>query len=100
MFMATVRNARKKLAIHLYKHVDTRCYLNLDDAAHAYSYRGEASGAFDASSGGRYQRYRGLADAIAHLRLWLFEDDPPMFRSFPPDAWPPDGLMRGNSISR
>jgi hypothetical protein len=88
MFMATVRNVRNKLAIHLYKHIDTRCYLNLDDGGHAYAYRG--SGPDDASSGGRYQRYRTLFDAVDHLELWLFDAAVPLFRSFPPDAWPAD----------
>ena len=89
MYMAVVRNSRKKLTIHLYKHINTRRYLNLDEGGHAYAYRGSASDETDVSSGGRYQRYRTLLDAIEHLQLWLFEDEQPWFRSFPPDAWPP-----------
>jgi hypothetical protein len=88
MHMAVVRNARKKLAIHLYKHIDTRCYLNLDEGGHGYAYRGSASDVFDPSSGGRYQRYRSLLDAIEHIQLWLFDEPQPLFRSFPPHRWP------------
>ena len=43
MYMATVC-ARKHLCIHLYKHIDTRCYLNLDNDGRAYAYRGRAPG--------------------------------------------------------
>ena len=100
MFMGTVRNTRKRLAIHLYKHVDTRRYLNLDDGGHAYAYTGCAADAFDASSGGRYQRYRTLFDAVEHLELWLFAGDPALFRSYPPCAWPGDGPIRAMDTGR
>src|SRR5690349_3208871 len=79
MYMAMVRSARKHLTIHLYKHCDTRRYLNLDDAGNAYGYRGPVS-ADSVGSGGRYQRYRTLDDAVAHLELWAFDDDPPLYR--------------------
>ncbi len=73
----------KNVAIHLYKHIDTRRYLNIDDGGRAYAYRGPASVDRHWLSGGRYQRYRALPDAIGHLQLWLFEEEPPWFRSFP-----------------
>ena len=38
MCVATVRCRRQRLAIRLYKHTDTRRYLNLDDAGHAYGF--------------------------------------------------------------
>jgi hypothetical protein len=94
MFMATVRDDREQLAIQLYKHIDTRCYLNLDDDRNAYAYLGPAPDDPDAWSGGRYRRYRALGDAIKQLDLGLFEVDPPLFRSFPPEAWPFDGPTR------
>lgn len=91
MFMGTVRDARQQRAIHLYKHVDTRRYLNLDEDGNAYAYLGRAPDDAGPWSGGRHGRYRALVDAIAHLDLELFEGDRPLFRSFPPEAWPPDG---------
>lgn len=91
MFMATVACCQKPLRIHLYKHIDTRRYLNLDDGGHAYAYRDLAADRADTRTGGRYQRYRTLVDAIEHLELWLFEIKPQFFRSFPPEEWPPPG---------
>ena len=82
MYMGAVRDERKRVAIHLYKHIDTRRYLNVDDDGHAYAYRGPASDELDRSSGGRYQRYRALPDAIEHLQLWLFDDYPPLPQGF------------------
>jgi ABC-type uncharacterized transport system ATPase component len=88
MYMAAVHNERKGLTIHLYKHIDTRRYLNLDDAGHAYAYRYRADDSLGGLSGGRYQRYRNLIDALAGADLWLFDEEPDFFRSFPPDQWP------------
>lgn len=90
MYMGAVRNDRKRLVIHLYKHRDTRKYLNLDDAGHVYAYRYLASDPHGGMSGGRYQRYRNLIDAVEAVDLWLFDEEPRFFRSFPPHAWPPD----------
>ena len=90
MFMGTVSNARKRLDIHLYKHVDTRRYLNLDVAGHAYAYLGPASAEVDTTTGGRYRRYRSLPDAINHVGFGEFERAPCLARSFPREAWPPD----------
>ena len=88
MYMAAVLNAQKGLTIHLYKHRDTRRHLNLDDAGHAYAYRHREADEHDGLSGGRYQRYRTVVSALASLDLWLFDEEPPLFRSFPPDQWP------------
>ena len=88
MYMCAVHNQRKRLTIHLYKHRDTRRYLNLDDAGHAYAYRYREDDPHDGLSGGRYQRYRTLVDALEAADLWLFEEETGFFRSFPPDEWP------------
>jgi hypothetical protein len=88
MFMGTVSNAYKRLDVHLYKHVDTRRYLNLDVAGHAYAYLGPVSPAVDTMIGGRYRRFRSLHDAIDHVGFWEFEGEPCLYRSFPPEAWP------------
>jgi hypothetical protein len=69
--------------------VDTRRYLNLDDAAHAYAFRWSASDELDPSATGGYEPYRSLPEAIEHLDLRLFDDEPSFVRSFPPDTWPP-----------
>lgn len=91
MFMGAVSNACKRLDVYLYKHaVDTRRYLNLDVAGHAYAYLGPVSPEVDSTTGGRYRRYRSLRDAINHVGFWEFEGEPALNRSFPPEAWPPD----------
>ena len=91
MYMYRVDNRRKRLRIHLYKHIDTRRYLNLDDAGHAYEYCGSVSDPIDVKNfGGYYRRHRNLAEGIARLTLWKFDLDPPLYRSFPPELWPPD----------
>ncbi len=94
MYMYMVRNARKKLRVHLYKHIDTRRYLNLDDGGHAYEYVGSGNddeGDDDGwAFGGYYRRHRDLADAVARLGLWEFDWEPALYRSFPPERWPPD----------
>jgi hypothetical protein len=89
MYMGAVRHDRKRLTIHLYKHQDTRKYLNLDDAGQAYAYRYVASDPHDETAGGRYHRYGDLGAALAAVDLWLF-DEPCFFRSLPPEAWPTD----------
>jgi hypothetical protein len=90
MFMGTVSNAAKRLDVHLYKHRDTRRYLNLDVAGHAYAFLGPAMPEVDATTGGRYQRFRALHDAIDHVGFREFEGEPCLYRSFPPEAWPRD----------
>lgn len=91
MYMYRVDNERKGLRIHLYKHIDTRRYINLDDAGHAYEYCGSVAEEITAEHfGGSYRRHRSLADGIAGLELWLFEAEPSFHRSFPPERWPVD----------
>lgn len=87
MYMGAVQDATG-LTIHLYKHRDTRRYLNLDDGGHAYAYRYREDDLHGGEVGGRYQRYRTLADALDAADLWLFDVEPQFFRSFPPDRWP------------
>lgn len=89
MYMGAVTNRRKRLRIHLYKHRDTRRYLNLDDAGHAYEFRGPAPDSSD-DSGGRYRAHESLIDALKQVDLWLFDHEPAFWRSFPPSDWPAD----------
>ena len=89
-YVAGVRNKRMGIRIHLYKHIDTRCYLNLDDAGHAYAYQphdDELVRLDRPDYSGRYRQYRTAADAVSNLRLWKFESVG-LFRSFPPEQWP------------
>jgi hypothetical protein len=88
MYMGAVHDGRKLLTIHLYKHRDTRRYLNLDDDGHAYAYRYREDDPHDSVAGGRYQRYRSLLDALEAADLRLFDEEPEFFRSFAPDQWP------------
>jgi hypothetical protein len=89
MFMGAVSNARKRLDVYLYKHRDTRRYLNLDVAGHAYAYLGAVSPEVDTATSGRYRRFRSLSDAINQVGFWEFAGEPCLYRSFPPEAWPP-----------
>jgi hypothetical protein len=75
MYMGAVANAGKRLTIHLYKHIRSRRYLNLDDAAHAYEYLGSDIASTDELSGGRYRPHRSIAAAVRHVEIWLFEHD-------------------------
>jgi len=96
MFMGTARDMNRGLAIHLYKHVDTRRYLNLDDAGQAYAYsEGGSMDDDNAISGGWYRLYVSLAAAIEHVGLSIFEVDPGFIRSFPPDQWPATAACEG-----
>ncbi len=80
MYMGYVESRDEPLRIHLYKHVDTRRYLNLDDAGHAYRYCGPFDDEYDLDdpeSGGRYRLHRTLGDALdvavgelAWMRPW------------------------------
>ena len=90
MYMLGVRNSRKNLDIHLYKHIDTRCYINLGSDGHAYAYCPPVDDTVDDRGGGRYRQHRDLTDAIDGLELWLFDDGTNLYRSFPPEDWPPD----------
>ena len=102
MWMACVENRRKRLVIHLYKHYDTRCYLNLDEAGHAYEFfyyddeRDDRDRQHDRDFSGRYRLHRTLEFALHRLGLWQFEYGR-LERSFPPSEWPldPDDLAPG-----
>lgn len=85
MYMAVVHGGRPPVGIHLYKHIDTRRYLNLDDAGHAYAYQFRVGDPETQDFGGRYRRYRGIEAALeaADLRIW--DSGYPLFRSFPPE---------------
>jgi hypothetical protein len=87
MYMAAVQARRRAVTIHLYKHIDTRHYLNLDDGGHAYAYQPRVGDPRTPDSGGRYRRYRDLVTAIDRLELHEFETIN-LFRSFPPEEWP------------
>jgi hypothetical protein len=88
MYMGAVTNRRKRLTIHLYKHVDTRRYLNLDDAGHAYEFCGLAPADFDdVRAGGWYRLHRSLDAALAAAELWIFDREPAFARSWPPERW-------------
>lgn len=65
MYMDCVAELRPG-RIHLYKHVETRRYLNLDDGGHAYRYCGPLDDD-DIESGGRYRLLPTLAEALHHV---------------------------------
>lgn len=93
--MATVENRRKGVVLRLYKHYDTRRYINLDEAGHAYEfwYSSEAQWERDHEVtprfSGRYRLHRSLEHAVARLGIWEMECGQ-LGRSFPPDQWPAD----------
>lgn len=68
MIMAQIRR-RERPDLHLYKHVYTRRYLNLDAAGHAYRYVSPRS--FDSKFKGRYVAHKDPRRALDHLELWL-----------------------------
>ena len=101
MFMGTARDAASKLAIHLYKHYDTRRCLNLDEAGHAYAYCGGGSIDDDGViSAGWYRRYVSLADAIEHLEFSIYDTHPGFIRSLPPDTGPADERAEHDNRAR
>ena len=63
MYMAYVEEPSTALRIYLYKHIETRRYLNLDDGGHAYRYCGQLD-EDDRKSGGMYTLLPTLADAL------------------------------------
>ena len=87
MYMAAVRGTDLDLVVHLYKHVDTRRYLNLDDVGHAYAYIHHEGDDVFGDSSGRYRRLGNIVDALDRLELHLFETAR-LWRSFPPHRWP------------
>ena len=92
MYMAAVYDDHRGVAIHLYKHIDTRRYLNLDDEGNAYRYCDSDHDLDDDTFGGRYVRLRTLEEGIARLDLGAFDNR--LYRSFPPSDWPPDDGRR------
>lgn len=73
MFMTRVDRRRPRPSIHLYKHIFTRRYLNLDAAGHAYRYIAPRDIMSDYP--GRYVPHRSLTAALHHLELWFAEDE-------------------------
>lgn len=59
--------------VHLYKHIDTRRYLNLDDAGHAYAFVGSASDTGAAELAGHYRPLRDIRAAVDRLGLDTIE---------------------------
>jgi hypothetical protein len=80
MHMACVEEPSAALRIQLYKHVETRRYLNLDDGGHAYQYSGQLD-EDDIESGGRYRLIPTLAEALHSV-----VDDLVWMRTSPEDA--------------
>lgn len=95
MCMATLENRRKGVVLRLYKHYDTRRYINLDQAGHAYEYwpgsdeQWERDREVTPRFGGRYRLHRSLEHAVHRLGLWELECGR-LGRSFPPEKWPAD----------
>lgn len=87
MYMAALHGVRRRVTVHLYKHIDTRRYLNLDDRGHAYAYQYRFDEEVAPGSGGRYRQYRHIEDALDRVNLDAFETES-LFRSFPPEEWP------------
>lgn len=67
MIMARIHRGTRS-SIVLYKHVDTRHYLNLDDGGNAYQYFPARS--LETRGFGQYRPYRSLRDAIHAIGLW------------------------------
>jgi hypothetical protein len=60
----------KRSTIHLYKHILSRRYLNLDDAGHAFRFMGESKAErLQVRGGNIYRLHRDLATAVRHLQL-------------------------------
>jgi hypothetical protein len=64
MYMAAASSRHDALRNHLYKHRESRRYLNLDDGGHAYQYCGLLAGEEAAGRGGTYRLHRSLAAAL------------------------------------
>ena len=64
MYMAAASSVHCAFTIHLYKHQETRRYLNLDDAGHAYRYCGPVPGDTADRMRGRYRLHQTLAAAL------------------------------------
>lgn len=70
MVMGALRRTGHPL-LYLYKHVETRAYLNIDAAGVAWRYVPPRRGD---DGDGRYVRHRSLEDAFDALRLWELDD--------------------------
>lgn len=68
MYMTKMAD-RKGNALHLYKHIDTRRYLNLDDAGHAHEFVRVATLRHTDELAGVYRLARDLRVALDHLEL-------------------------------
>jgi hypothetical protein len=64
MYMAAASSVHRAFTIHLYKHRETRCYLNLDGAGHAYRYCGPIPGDDAELMSGTYRLHQSLAAAL------------------------------------
>jgi hypothetical protein len=64
MYMAAASSVHRALTIHLYKHRETRRYLNLDDAGHAYRYCGPGPEDDADLMSGTYRLHQSLAAAL------------------------------------
>jgi hypothetical protein len=87
-FMNMGRHSHGTLpTIHLYKHVDTRRYLNVDIHGHAYVYREPTRLDDDIEErlGVHYDRLPDLLTAVRRV-LEDFEHTN-LYRSYPPDGW-------------
>jgi hypothetical protein len=76
MYMARLESAGRP-DLNLYKHFYTRCYLNLDDAGHAYAFAGLSRarrGKQDERDAGLYRPLPDLATALAYLDLGFLEN--------------------------
>jgi hypothetical protein len=73
MYMGRVR-ARGLADIHLYKHIGTRRYINLDDASHAHRFLGVVGDSLLPSARSHYERWREARSAIEHVRPDLLDD--------------------------
>ncbi len=76
-FMYMVRiHAKGQPDIHLYKHIDTRRYINLDDDGNAYIYVPGRRDVERVESGfmGRYRLLPDIDTAIANLDLHILDE--------------------------
>lgn len=72
-YMGRVR-ARGRPAIHLYKHIATRRYVNLDDVGHAYRFLGVVGDPLLPSARSRYEPWCDVRSAVEHVELNLLDE--------------------------
>ena len=76
MYMARLESGGQP-DLNLYKHYYTRCYLNLDDAGHAYAYLGPSrrtKGRRPFDDAGLYEPLPDLVTALERLDLGFLEN--------------------------